>query len=72
MRQFAFRPGVRTVWVWIFAVRGFELIRIDCGGLHWRCWRTFGMVMHIHNSTLGLTAVAPGWDCGRMGFSPSS
>ena len=30
------------------------------------------MVMHTHNSTLWLTALAPRWDCGRMGFSPSS
>jgi hypothetical protein len=30
------------------------------------------MVIHTYNSTLWLTAVAPGWDCGRMGFSPSS
>ena len=30
------------------------------------------MLIHFYNSTLWLTAVAPGWDCGRMGFSPSS
>jgi hypothetical protein len=30
------------------------------------------MVIYTHNSTLRLAAVALGWDCGRMGFSPSS
>ena len=30
------------------------------------------MLMDIHNSTLRLAAVALGWDCGRMGFGPSS
>jgi hypothetical protein len=30
------------------------------------------MVINTHNSTLWLAAVAPGGDCGRMGFSPSS
>jgi hypothetical protein len=30
------------------------------------------MVICTHNSTLWLAAVALGWDCGRMGFSPSS
>jgi hypothetical protein len=30
------------------------------------------MVIYTHNSTLRLTALALGWDCGRMGFSPCS
>jgi hypothetical protein len=30
------------------------------------------MLIDTHNSLLRLAAVALGWDCGRMSFSPSS
>ena len=30
------------------------------------------MLIETHNSSWRLWAVAPGWDCGLMGFSPSS